>query len=545
HRTVIQWSKDDIEALGFFKIDILALGGLTLIRKCLDSIQRHDGISLTTATIPPDDPATFDMICAADTIGTFQIESRAQMSFLPRHRPRNFYDLVVQVAIIRPGPIQGGMIHPYLRRRSGEEPTTFPDPRLESILRRTYGVPIFQEQVMRVAIAVGGFTPGEADELRKNIGAFSLNINQSRWIRRLRSGMQSNGIANDFIDTIMKHIHGFASYGFPESHAASFALLAYITAYLKCHYPAHFFASILNSLPMGFYSPDILVKTAQRDGVTVLPICVRHSNWDHRLECINGKWAIRLGFRLIQGIRRSAAIQIESDAIRHRHVTTSKSPIGELSALLARTKLNKMDLTALAAANAFHTFGISRRDALWLAEASPIRELLDDLGPAPRLDIEEPMTAVQLDYAATGTSLGLHPAALIRRYAWPFRFPAKWLTAASTIKSRQFKSPKVIVFGMITVRQAPPTAKGVVFITLWDETGSYDLILSPEMYQTNRKVIDRQSFLCIRGTVQTRDAAISIRVDSVFDPNEPKLAAVKFPETPTNTAFDESVRNYV
>lgn len=532
HRTVIQWSKDDIGALGFFKIDILALGGLTLIQKCLASIKSKENIALTMATIPGDDTATFDMICAADTIGTFQIESRAQMAFLPRHQPRTFYDLVVQVAIIRPGPIQGGMIHPYLRRRRGDEPVTFPDPRLVPILSRTYGVPIFQEQVMRVAIAVGGFSPGEADELRKNIGAFTINLDQNHWIKRLRSGMEKNGIANEFIDTILGHIHGFASYGFPESHAASFALLAYVTAYLKCHYPAHFFMAILNSLPMGFYPADILVKTAQRCGIKVLPICITQSTWDHHLEWVEGHWAIRLGFRLIQGIRKSAAHRIESDPLRHLSATAT-DPIQRLTQILSRTRLNKLDLSALAAANAFHSIGISRRDALWLAEASPIREILDDLGPAPTLGTEDPMTSVQLDYSATGTSLGLHPAALLRRYAWPFRFPVEWLTFSDTLRSRALKPCKIIVFGMITVRQSPPTAKGVVFLTLWDETGHYDLIIRPEIYQRYRKLIDRQSFLCVRGILQYRENAISVRVDSVVDANEKWTPPIKFPDHPT------------
>ncbi|NDC83004.1 DNA polymerase III subunit alpha [bacterium] len=531
-RTVIQWNKDDIESLGFFKIDILALGGLTLIRKCLDSIHTHDGIALSMDRIPPNDPATFDMICAADTVGTFQIESRAQMAFLPRHQPRHFYDLVVQVAIIRPGPIQGGMIHPYLRRRRGEEAISFPDPRLIPILQRTFGVPIFQEQIMRIAIAVGGFTPGEADELRKHIGAFSLNLNQSHWIKRLHAGMTSNGIHHEFIDRIIQHIQGFASYGFPESHAASFALLAYITAYLKCHFPAHFFVSILNSLPMGFYSPDVLIKTAQRAGVTVTPICIRQSHWDHTLEKTNGQWTIRLGFRLVRGIRETTIRQLEIYRQNPLHPVIHSTPT--LISALNTIRFNAVDISALAAANAFQSIGIERRDAIWLADAHPIREILDPLGPAPDIDPEHPLVAVQLDYEATQTSLGHHPSALIRQYAWPYAFSSQWLTFKSDIVRGTIAPGKTItVFGMVTVRQSPPTAKGVVFITLWDEHGSYDLIIRPEIYQNYRQVIDRESFLCAKGVLQHRDGTWSIRVTSVLDSRIPKRKSIVFPDSTT------------
>jgi error-prone DNA polymerase len=535
-RSVIQWSKDDIEALGFFKIDILALGGLTLIRKCFEMIQTHYHQVLTMADIPGDDPATYDMICKADTIGTFQIESRAQMSFLPRHQPRNFYDLVVQVAIIRPGPIQGGMIHPYLRRRRGEEAVTFPDARLKPILARTFGVPIFQEQVMRVAIAVGGFSAGEAYELRKNIGAFSINLAQSHWVGRLREGMVKNGIADEFIEGIMGHIHGFASYGFPESHAASFALLAYVTAYLKCHYPAPFFASILNSLPMGFYSPDVLVKTAQRCGVTVLPICIRRSTWDHRLEWVEDRWVIRLGFRLIRGIRQASMGAFQGD-------TTDIGGSESLIELIRRLRLSKMDLTALAAANAFHSLGIDRRSALWLAEAAPLLPLLDHSGPSPTLLPEDPITEVQQDYAATATSLGLHPAALMRSYAWMFAPPVRWLTFSNTIREGLVKDRSILVFGMITVRQSPPTAKGVVFITLWDETGSYDLIVKPAVYTRYRLLIDRQTFLCVRGELQTREGVYALIVTEVIAPMVKSSEVVPFPDQ--DPVFSEDIRNYM
>ncbi len=534
-RSVIQWSKDDIESLGFFKIDVLALGGLTLIRKCLDTIAQHGGPTLTLADIPLTDTATYTMIGQADTVGTFQIESRAQMAFLPRHLPKTFYDLVVQVAIIRPGPIQGGMIHPYLRRRRGEEAVSVPDPRLAPILNRTYGVPIFQEQVMRVAMAVGNFTPGQANELRRNLGAFTLNLAQSKWVNRLQDGMRANGIPDSFIDGIMGHIHGFASYGFPESHAASFALLAYITAYLKCHYPAHFFCSILNSLPMGFYPPDILVKTAQRCGVKVLPICIIQSKWDHQLEeSANGKWAIRLGFRLIRGLR----------TITITHRPAPQSGMDGIMDLLQHHRLTVTDLTALAAANAFHALGLDRRAALWLADAAPITPLLDHLGPSIQLGIEDPLTQVEQDYAATSVSLGLHPATLMRSYAWVFSPSVRHLTFSDALRNRQLRAnTRVVVFGMVSVRQSPPTAKGVVFITLWDETGSYDLIVSPTIYLKYRTEIDGQQFLCVQGHVRYRDSVPAISVTQVYAPTITQSSVVPFP-TRRQTPFT-SARNYM
>ncbi len=482
-RTVIEWCKDDIEALGFFKIDVLALGGLTLIKKCLELIKIHHGQTLQLDHLPLDDPDTYQMIQNADTIGTFQIESRAQMSFLPRHKPKTFYDLVVQVAIIRPGPIQGGMIHPYLRRRNGLEPVTFPDPRLEPILKRTFGVPIFQEQVMRVAMAVGGFSAGEADELRKNIGAFTLKKDQF-WVGKLADGMRQNGVNDAFIESILGHIKGFASYGFPESHAASFALLAYITAYLKCHYPAAFFVAILNAQPMGFYEPDTLLKTAQRCGVEILPICIAHSTWDHQLE--NGK--IRLGFRLVRGLSESG---------------------------LAR--MNRTDLTAIAAANALQIFGLTRKNALWLAEAAPYAPLLNEPDDPVIFEPETELEATQLDYHATGTSVGKHPTQLMRTHAWVYDIPKHRLVSAEGIALKSNHS-LVTVFGMVTCRQKPPTAKGVVFLTLWDETGAFNIVIKPELYLNYRSVIDGQSFLCIQGICQASDGARSILLTRVFEP---------------------------
>jgi error-prone DNA polymerase len=510
-RTVIQWCKDDIEGLGFFKIDILALGMLTALRKCLDLIHCHEGKHLTLATLPPEDPKTYRMIQKAQTVGVFQIESRAQMSFLPRHKPQNFYDLVVEVAIIRPGPIQGGMIHPYLRRRQGLEAVTFPDPRLKPILDRTYGVPIFQEQVMRVAMAVGGFSAGEANELRKNIGSFSLKSDPSLWLEKLQQGMRKNDISEDFIEGITGQIRGFASYGFPESHAASFALLAYASSYLKCHHPAAFFCALLNSQPMGFYSPDILIKTAQAEGVPVLPICALHSNWDPLLEQTPSGLAIRLGFRLIRALSEPGAQRW----VQHRN--QSRNPLPELLLSLKHSGLNRTDVTALAAANAFHAWGLDRRAALWLAEACP------HLGPweAPEPDVLFPelseLQQVQLDYHATGTSLGKHPAELMKQHAWLFEVPLTQLVLARDFPKHK-TGTSLTVFGMITCRQAPPTAKGMMFITLWDESGSINLVIQPGVYDAFQPWIDGQAFLCVQGKLQKQGDALSILVKGVLTP---------------------------
>jgi error-prone DNA polymerase len=368
-RTVIQWSKEDIEGLGFFKIDILALGMLTAIKKCFELLNQHYGISLTLSGIPNQDTATYDMICRAETTGVFQIESTAQMSSLPQLQPRNFYDLVVQVAIIRPGPILAGVKHPYLRRRNGLEAVSYADPRLEPILHRTYGTIIFQEQLMRVAMAIGNFTAGEADEIRKNIGSFQTNTKIGNWVGKLIKEMINSGIQPEFIKEIMQQIQGFASYGFPESHAASFALLAYASSYLKYHYPAAFFTALLNSQPMGFYQPDTLIKTAKHCGVTVLPICIQNSLWDSTLEAVGDSkekplYAIRLGFHLVRGINKPEMLLFLANK---QDLKKYKS----LKQLVFDNPLSRTTLTALAAAGAFKILKMGRKHAIWKTEAAP------------------------------------------------------------------------------------------------------------------------------------------------------------------------------
>ncbi len=522
-RTVIQWCKEDIEDLGFFKIDVLCLGMLTAIRKCLDLIHVHYQRPLTLASIPADDRSTYAMIQKADTVGVFQIESRAQMSMLPRLKPKCFYDLVVEVAIIRPGPIQGGMIHPYLRRRFGLEPISYPDERLKPILARTFGVPIFQEQVMRVAIEVGGFTPGEANDLRKNIGSFSMVGDVESWIPKMEAGMRKNGIAEPFVQSLIQQIRGFSEYGFPESHAASFALLAYASSYLKCHYPAAFFAAVLNSQPMGFYAPDSLIKTAQRGGVKVLPICVNHSDWDHQLEAVGTKdtgeteWGMRLGMRLVHGLSEKGARQL----VEKRRVWE------RLLDCLMQCRLSRVDLTALAAANAFSVFGLDRRAALWLAEAAPYCDFLEDDLRGSSFAAESELEAVQTDYHATGTSLREHPTALMKRHAWCFSTPLARLTRAKQLE-RLLPHSMVFVFGMVLVRQAPPTAKGMMFITMEDEEGMINLVIRPHIYERFHRLLDSQAFICVYGKLEKNGDAMNIMVRAVLAPEVNQADVIPF-----------------
>lgn len=505
-RSVVQWCKEDIEALGFFKIDILALGMLTALRKCFSLIREHEGKDLTLASIPADDRATYEMICRADTVGTFQIESRAQMSMLPRLKPRCFYDLVVEVAIIRPGPIQGGMIPPFLRRRSGQEAVTFPDKRLEPILKRTLGVPIFQEQVMRIAMSVGGFSPGEADEMRRHMGSFSMKGDVSRWMSRLATGMESNGISRAFIQVILEQLKGFSSYGFPESHAASFALLAYASSYLKCHYPAAFFVAILNSQPMGFYAPHVLLQTARHLGVEVRPVCVHHSAWDNTLE---GK-AIRMGLRFVNCLREAAARELVKVREKSEIWTT-------LTAFLQQVRISRVDLTALAAANALQVFGLSRRAALWLAEAAPFAAFMEDDEEPIAFRMETSHERMRADFQATSTSLGPHPCTIFKEEEWCYECEVKSLCLASHVASIP-SGKNIVAFGMVIVRQAPPTAHGMVFATIEDETGLLNLVFTPQIYAQYRRLFDRQSFLCIRGTLQKQGDAHSVKVGHIFAP---------------------------
>jgi len=526
-RTVIQWCKEDIEALNFFKIDILALGMLTALRKSFALIGTHHKDKLTLATIPQDDPETYAMLQRADTVGTFQVESRAQMSMLPRLRPQCFYDLVVEVGIVRPGPIQGGFIHPYLKRRRGEEAITYPHPDLRPILERTKGIPIFQEQIMRMAMVVGDFSPGEADELRRQMGAWQFKGNLSPMIEKLRIGMARKGIAKHFIEQVEQQIHGFAEYGFPESHAASFALLAYASCYIKAHFPAAFTVSLLNSQPMGFYSPHALLQDARRHKIKVLPICARVSTYDTVLEPIpssggHDELAIRLGLRLVSGLSEPGARALVA-------ARSSSKKDSSLTEFLHSSLLNRRDLTCLAAADAFRSFGVDRRSALWLSEALPIPDFLDDpTSHEHRLLSESPLERMDEDFRHTGTTLGPHPTTLATsKEYWNYEIPAS--SAISSQDLAHYPANQTVrIFGMVLVRQAPPSAKGMVFFTLEDEHGFINLAFRPDTYESYRHVANSRGFIFAEGKLQRADGSLSILVSKVFSPYSETADVVDF-----------------
>ncbi|MDB9787109.1 error-prone DNA polymerase, partial [Bacteriovoracaceae bacterium] len=517
-RSVIQWAKEDVEGLGLFKIDILALGMLSAMRKCFSMVRDHYGMDLSLYSIPADDGPTYSMIQRADTVGTFQIESRAQMSMLPRLRPRCFYDLVIEVAIIRPGPIQGKVIHPYLRRREGTETVTFPDEKLRPILAKTLGVAIFQEQAMRIAMAVGDFTPGEADELRKNIGIwnfkeFERNLNP--WLEKLRRGMEQNNIGEPFIDQILGQMNGFAHYGFPESHAVSFALIAYASSYLKCHFPAAFFTSILNSMPMGFYSPHVLLQTAKRAHVKVLGVCVQKSFWDCRLERIGSSkdhqvYGIRMGFRLVTGLKKKSAEKLVT-----ARETLSHGKWTDLHQLILLGGCYRDDMTALASADALNILGIDRKKALWQVEKLPSSSLIDDDDDDCMFRTDSSMEKIAKDFLAFKTTLGDHPVVIMKKEHWKYDLSKNSITRSSQIHLVA-KDSYLWVYGMVIIEQSPPSAKGMVFITLEDESGFINLAFSNGTYIAFRDLIEKDSFLCVGGILQKMGEAHSVMVQRVL-----------------------------
>ncbi|MGF7192500.1 error-prone DNA polymerase, partial [Robbsia andropogonis] len=404
-RSVIQWDKDDLDAVGLLKVDVLALGMLTAIRRTLDLVSEQRGEFFELQDIPPEDSATYDMICQADTIGVFQIESRAQMSMLPRLQPRTFYDLVIEVAIVRPGPVQGGMVHPYLRRRQGLEKISYPSDEVRGALERTLGVPIFQEQVMQIAMVAAGFSAGEADQLRRAMAAWKRKGGLGHYYDSIVNGMLERGYQKAFADALFAQIEGFGEYGFPESHAASFALLVYASSWLKCHYPAAFLCAMLNSQPMGFYSPSQLVQDARRHGVTVLPVDITASDWDSTLEGDMERPSVRLGLSRINGLRQEAGWRIEA--------SRAMRPFKDVADLGRRADLNRRDLQILATADALRSIAGHRREALWQAIASvPEKSLLRDAGQdddTPSLAAPREAESIVADYQSTGLTLGRHP----------------------------------------------------------------------------------------------------------------------------------------
>ncbi|RFU48194.1 error-prone DNA polymerase [Paraburkholderia sp. DHOC27] len=493
-RSVIQWDKDDLESLGLLKIDVLALGMLSAIRRALDLVSDRRGERFDMQDIPPEDEATYDMICRADTVGVFQIESRAQMSMLPRLRPRAFYDLVIEVAIVRPGPIQGGAVHPYLRRRQKLEPETYPSEALREALGRTMGVPIFQEQVMQVAILAAGFTPGEADELRRSMAAWKRKGGLEKYYDRIIKGMEERNYERSFAEAIFEQIKGFGEYGFPESHAASFALLVYASSWLKCHEPEAFLTAMLNSQPMGFYSPSQLVQDAQRHDVRVLPVDVAISGWDSTLEPVEGvaRPAVRLGLSLLRGMKDGAAERIEiSRAVR---------PFKNVQDLARRAQLNRHDLHVLADANALASLAGNRREALWHSVAAvPDKDMLAIAAvqdETPELGAPSEANDIVADYRSVGLTLGRHPLELLRP-----QLLANRLMPAATLRS--YPDGRLArACGIVTVRQRPGTAKGVIFVTIEDETGNVNVIVWPSLLERQRKEVLGASLLAVYGVWQ-------------------------------------------
>jgi error-prone DNA polymerase len=494
-RSVIQWDKNDLEELGLMKVDVLALGMLSMLRRALELVSQRHGTLFEMQDIPADDAATYDMICAADTIGVFQIESRAQMSMLPRMLPRRFYDLVIEVAVVRPGPIQGGMVHPYLRRRQGLEPVHYPSEEMKLALERTLGVPIFQEQVMQVAILGAGFTPGEADQLRRAMAAWKRKGGLEKYYDRIVRGMLERGYELSFAEAIFSQIQGFGEYGFPESHAASFALLAYASAWIKCHEPAAFLCALLNSQPMGFYSPSQLVQDAQRHGIEVRPADITISGWESTLEEAEGQTSqpvVRLGLSLQRGMSREAAARIEdARAIR---------PFASVADLARRAQLDRGDLQVLAGANALRALAGHRREALWQAVgAVPDKDLLRPTTPDEELPVlAAPSEGDEIvgDYRAQGLTLGRHPLALLRA-----RLLARRFMPAATLAD--FKDGQLArACGIVTVRQRPGTAKGVLFMTLEDETGNVNVIVWPSLVEQQRREVLHAPLLGVYGIWQ-------------------------------------------
>lgn len=505
-RTVIQWDKEDIEALGLFKVDLLGLGALTQVDHCFQLLHAR-GIELSMATIPPDDAATYDMICAGDTVGVFQIESRAQMAMLPRLRPRHYYDLVIEVSIVRPGPITGGMVHPYLRRRNGEEDVEYPHPSLEPVLAKTLGVPLFQEQVMKLAVLAADYTPGEADQLRRDMAAWRRSGRMEHHRERLIRRMQAKGIKEEFAERVFKQICGFGEYGFPESHAASFALISYATAWLHCHYPTEFLCASLNAYPLGFYSPATLVEDARRHGVRVLAVDVTRSDWDCRIEPDRG--GVRLGFRYIKGLRSTDGEIIEAER--------AARDFSDLSDFVRRCrKLSGRSFTLLAEAGAYSAFSLSRRQALWnvrgLVHAALAPMVLPPADRTPEFNALATIETIAWDYQATSLSVHGHPLLPLRAELRARGFPT-----AVQVARMPHKKP-VRYAGVVICRQRPGTAGGVTFLTLEDESGFVNVVIWKRVFQSHTLIIKTASFVAVSGAIQAEQGVVHLIAEKLWEP---------------------------
>jgi error-prone DNA polymerase len=557
-RTFIEWDKDDIDALGILKIDVLALGMLTCIRKAFALIERHYGKSYGLATIPDEDAAVYDMLCRADSIGVFQVESRAQMTMLPRLKPRKFYDLVIEVAIVRPGPIQGDMVHPYLRRRDGKEAVEYPSTELRQVLEKTLGVPLFQEQAMKIAIVGAGFSPDDADRLRRAMATFKKAGIIHEFRDKMIEGMVARNYSRDFAERCFQQIEGFGSYGFPESHAASFALLVYVSAWIKCHYPAVFAAALLNSQPMGFYAPAQIVRDAREHGVTLRAVDVNHSEWDCMLEdaradagsepspaCGRGqgegwrpdsdgkvslgsphpnplpegegmvgkKWVLRLGFRQIKGLaEKDAAALIKARAAGYAAPRD----------LWRRAGLGGGALDRLAHADAFRSLGLDRRQALWAMKGLgplplPLFAASEALAGAQRTRPEPALPEMTLgqhvaeDYAALSLSLKRHPVAFLRP-----ELARDGMVRAADLADLPLDR-RLTIAGLVLIRQRPGTASGVIFVTIEDETGVANLILWPAVFEAYRRVALGASLLGCVGRLQREGIVMHIVAEKLLD----------------------------
>ena len=511
-RTVIQWDKDDLDAVGLLKVDILALGMLSALRRCFDLLRHYRNLDLSLASIPADDKPTYEMISRADTVGVFQIESRAQMAMLPRLRPQNFYDLVIEVSIVRPGPIQGDMVHPYLRRRNGEEPVVYPSEELKQVFERTLGVPLFQEQVMALAIVAAGYTPGEADQLRRSMAAWKRHGGLEPHEQRLTDGMLERGYSREFAARIFEQIKGFGSYGFPESHAASFALLTYASCWLKCHEPAAFTCALINSWPMGFYSPDQLLQDARRHGIETRPVDVEHSDWDCTLEpAPTEQMAIRLGLRQIKGFSEPEAQRIVA--------ARELQPFADVADLVQRAELGARSRSLLADSGALRALAGGRFRARWAVAGVEPQLALFSGQSAPReapaaIPAPSVVEDMQADYASVGTTFGPHPLSLLRT-----ELDSRRCRSSRDLLPLEPDSP-VVVAGLVVGRQRPGTATGVTFVTLEDEFGMINVVVWRDLAERQRQALVGSQLLLVKGRFEARDGVRHVIARQLHDLTE-------------------------
>jgi error-prone DNA polymerase len=519
NRQVIEWDKNDIDTLKFMKVDVLGLGMLGCMRRAFDLLREHKQVEHDLSSIPVDDQKTYEMIQKADTVGVFQIESRAQMAMLPRVRPANFYDIVIQVAIVRPGPIQGDMVHPYLRRREGREEPEYPRPELQRVLEKTLGVPLFQEQAMRVAIECAGFTPSEADQLRRAMATFKLTAGVTKFRDKLVQGMIARGYDAEFAERTFKQLEGFGSYGFPESHAASFAKIAYASSWMKRHHPDVFCCAILNAQPMGFYAPAQLVRDARAHGVEIRPVDVNHSRWDCTLEPTRNRYrfAVRLGLRMVRGLANADGGMIP--------IARGETPYASIEELWRQAEIPVTALERLAEADALGSLGVSRRDALWTirglsGEVMPLFEAADERDRMIRSESNEPAVAltpmtegreVVEDYRSKGLTLRQHPLAFLRG-----ELRERKIHSCATLRHVR-DGQRLTIAGLVLVRQKPGSAKGVMFMTIEDETDVANIIVWPSLFEKQRRLILSSGMMAVRGRYQREGGVTHLIAEHLID----------------------------